>query len=74
MKTNKYIQLKKIYSNNKKYYVTYERIRNDYYGKPRYNITFFNQEQAFLTNINITTYNVEEDIKYFILENYTEEI
>lgn len=74
MKTSKTLSMEDYYLNNKKYIVTYERIRNDYYGKPRYNISFFNDENNFLININLTSYNVEKDIEYYILENFKEEI
>ena len=74
MKTKKYLKMEEIYLNNKKYLVIYERIRNDYYGKPRFNISYFNDENNFIININLTSYDIEKDIKYYILENFKEEI
>ncbi len=62
--------------------VIIERIKNDYYGNPRYRVQYINTKTIFLdeiTNNQVftkTSYSIEKDVMDYIdknnIENYTE--
>jgi len=62
-KTKKYLELLKFNVKTNTYIVTIEKIKLDFYGNPRYNVTIFNEFNIFLINFNIQSFNIKNDIE-----------